>query len=80
VHAATLYGFRAGIRRRAMDPVFVSVGLIVSVLGAYPAWSLICVEVIFCAAKNRDMPRGHGCSPQKTAKRFLLPLCDFAMA
>ncbi|MBB3660558.1 arginine:ornithine antiporter/lysine permease [Rhizobium sp. BK650] len=37
--------------------VFVSVGLIVSVLGAYLAWSLICVEVIFCAAKNGDMPR-----------------------
>lgn len=36
--------------------VFVSVGLIVSVLGAYLAWSLICVEVIFCAAKNGDMP------------------------
>ncbi|CCE97356.1 amino acid/polyamine transporter I [Sinorhizobium fredii HH103] len=36
--------------------VFVSVGLIVSVLGAYLAWSLICVEVLFCAAKNGDMP------------------------
>jgi arginine:ornithine antiporter/lysine permease len=37
--------------------VFVSVGLIVSVLGAYLAWSLICVEVIFAAAKTEDMPR-----------------------
>ncbi|ASQ01484.1 amino acid permease [Sinorhizobium meliloti] len=36
--------------------VFVSAGLIVSVLGAYLAWSLICVEVLFCAAKNGDMP------------------------
>ncbi|MEY9779782.1 basic amino acid/polyamine antiporter [Sinorhizobium fredii] len=36
--------------------VFVSVGLIVSVLGAYLAWSLICVEVLFCAAKNGDRP------------------------
>lgn len=37
--------------------VFVSVGLIVSVLGAYLAWSLICVEVLFAAAKSGDMPR-----------------------
>lgn len=37
--------------------VFVSVGLIVSVLGAYLAWSLICVEVLFSAAKSGDMPR-----------------------
>jgi arginine:ornithine antiporter/lysine permease len=36
--------------------VFVGAGLIVSVLGAYLAWSLICVEVLFCAAKNGDMP------------------------
>jgi len=37
--------------------VFVSLGLIVSVLGAYLAWSLICAEVMFTAAKTRDMPR-----------------------
>ncbi|BAB52972.1 basic amino acid/polyamine antiporter [Mesorhizobium japonicum] len=37
--------------------VFVSVGLIVSLLGAYLAWSLICVEVLFAAAKSGDMPR-----------------------
>ncbi|QGZ56934.1 basic amino acid/polyamine antiporter [Paraburkholderia acidiphila] len=36
--------------------IFVSVGLIVSVLGAYLAWSLICAEVMFAAARNRDMP------------------------
>jgi arginine:ornithine antiporter/lysine permease len=36
--------------------VFVSVGLLVSVLGAYLAWSLICAEVMFMAAKNKDMP------------------------
>jgi len=36
--------------------VFVSVGLIVSVLGAYLAWSLICAEVLFSAAKRQDMP------------------------
>jgi len=36
--------------------VFVSLGLIVSVLGAYLAWSLICAEVMFTAAKTEDMP------------------------
>ncbi len=37
--------------------VFVSVGLLVSVLGAYLAWSLICAEVLFTAAKTEDMPK-----------------------
>lgn len=37
--------------------IFVSIGLIVSVLGAYLAWSLICVEVLFAAAKSGDMPK-----------------------
>ena len=36
--------------------VFVSLGLLVSVLGAYLAWSLICAEVLFTAAKTKDMP------------------------
>lgn len=37
--------------------VFVSVGLLVSVLGAYLAWSLIAAEVLWTAAKTEDMPR-----------------------
>src|SRR5262245_36571010 len=37
--------------------VFVSIGLLVSVLGAYLAWSLICAEVLFAAARTHDMPR-----------------------
>ncbi|WP_062520836.1 basic amino acid/polyamine antiporter [Demequina silvatica] len=37
--------------------VFVSVGLIVSVLGAYLAWTMIAAELLFVAAKDRDMPR-----------------------
>ncbi|MBV6303400.1 basic amino acid/polyamine antiporter [Candidimonas humi] len=37
--------------------VFISVGLLISVLGAYLAWSLICAEVLFAASKNEDMPR-----------------------
>jgi arginine:ornithine antiporter/lysine permease len=37
--------------------VFVSVGLIVSVLGAYLAWTLMAAEVLFVAAGDEDMPR-----------------------
>jgi arginine:ornithine antiporter / lysine permease len=37
--------------------VFVSIGLLISVLGAYLAWSLICAEVLFAAAKSKDMPK-----------------------
>jgi arginine:ornithine antiporter/lysine permease len=40
--------------------VFVSVGLLISVLGAYLAWSLICAEVLFAAAKTKDMPKVFG--------------------
>lgn len=37
--------------------VFISIGVLVSVLGAYLAWSLICAEVLFAAAKSKDMPQ-----------------------
>ena len=40
--------------------VFVSLGLLVSVLGAYLAWSLICAEVLSAAGRTRDMPRVFG--------------------
>jgi arginine:ornithine antiporter/lysine permease len=36
---------------------FVSAGLIVSVLGAYLAWTLMAAEVLYVAAKDDDMPR-----------------------
>ncbi|GAA4660966.1 basic amino acid/polyamine antiporter [Gordonia humi] len=36
---------------------FVSIGLIVSVLGAYLAWSLMAAEVLSVMAEARDMPR-----------------------
>ena len=36
--------------------VFISVGLIVSVLGAYLAWTLMAAEVLSIAAKKNDMP------------------------
>jgi arginine:ornithine antiporter/lysine permease len=37
--------------------VFISLGVIVSVLGAYLAWSLVCAEVLFIAARTNDMPK-----------------------
>ncbi|MET0941080.1 MAG: basic amino acid/polyamine antiporter [Mesorhizobium sp.] len=37
--------------------VFISIGVLVSVLGAYLAWSLIAAEVMFAAAKSKDMPK-----------------------
>ncbi|MFD1932746.1 MULTISPECIES: basic amino acid/polyamine antiporter [Nonomuraea] len=36
--------------------VFIGLGLIVSVLGAYLAWTLMAAEVLFVAAKDDDMP------------------------
>src|SRR3546814_12314541 len=50
----------AGVLSAVVGPwgaVFISVGLLISVLGAYLAWSLICAEVLFAASKNEDMPR-----------------------
>ena len=50
----------AGALEAAVGPwgrLFISVGVLVSVLGAYLAWALICAEVMFAAAKSGDMPR-----------------------
>lgn len=61
---ATVAGMRQPSMAAALEAVvgpwgaiFVSVGLLVSVLGAYLAWSLICAEVLSAAARNRDMPK-----------------------
>lgn len=37
--------------------LFISLGLIISVLGAYLSWSLLAAEVLFSAAKSQSMPR-----------------------
>lgn len=57
-------GFRqpsmAGVLEAAVGPWgawLVSAGLVVSVMGAYLAWSLMASEVLFVAAETRDMPR-----------------------
>jgi arginine:ornithine antiporter/lysine permease len=50
----------AGVLESVVGPwgsVFISVGLLVSVLGAYLAWALICAEVMFAAGKSNDMPK-----------------------
>ncbi|MGH7060896.1 MAG: amino acid permease, partial [Stellaceae bacterium] len=44
--------------------IFISLGLIVSVLGAYLAWQMIAAEVLFNAAKTDDMPRIFGTENQ----------------
>jgi arginine:ornithine antiporter / lysine permease len=36
--------------------LFISIGLVVSVLGAYLAWALMSAEVLSIAAKKQDMP------------------------
>lgn len=58
----------SGLSQPSMAPVFeeavgrwglwfISIGLIVSVLGAYLAWTLMAAEVLYMAAKDDDMPR-----------------------
>lgn len=50
----------AGVLEAVVGPwgaAFVGVGLIVSVLGAYLAWTLMSAEVMFVAARDGDMPR-----------------------
>ena len=63
LHRADIAGMRqpsmAAVLEAVVGPwgaIFVSVGLVVSVLGAYLAWSLICAEVMFTAARTKDMP------------------------
>jgi arginine:ornithine antiporter/lysine permease len=49
----------AGVLESVVGPwgrVFISVGVMISVLGAYLAWTLICAEVLSAAARNKDMP------------------------
>jgi len=50
----------AGVLEAAVGPwgrTFISVGLLVSVLGAYLAWTLLAAEMMFSGAKGEVMPR-----------------------
>jgi len=49
----------AGVLEAIVGPwgaVFISVGLLISVLGNYLSWSLLAAEVLHAAAQNRTMP------------------------
>lgn len=49
-----------GVLEAAVGPwggVFIRIGLIVSVLGAYLAWTLMAAEVLYIPARSDDMPR-----------------------
>jgi arginine:ornithine antiporter/lysine permease len=49
----------AGVLQEVVGPwgaVFIGVGLIISVLGAYLSWSLLAAEVLYSAAKTENMP------------------------
>ncbi|MBO9555130.1 MAG: amino acid permease [Cellulomonas sp.] len=49
-----------GVLEAAVGPwggTLIRIGLIVSVLGAYLAWQLLAADVLYAAAKDRDMPR-----------------------
>ncbi|HEY5805222.1 MAG TPA: basic amino acid/polyamine antiporter [Lysobacter sp.] len=49
----------AGVMEAVVGPwgrVFVSVGLLISVLGNYLSWSLLAAEVLHSAARDRTMP------------------------
>jgi arginine:ornithine antiporter / lysine permease len=50
----------AGIMAAIVGPwgaVFISVGLLISILGNYLSWSLLAAEVIYSAARNQTMPK-----------------------
>jgi arginine:ornithine antiporter/lysine permease len=49
----------AGVMEAIVGPwgkVFISIGLLISVLGNYLSWSLLAAEVVYSAAQNRTMP------------------------
>ena len=57
--AALLQPSVGGVLESAVGPwggAFIRVGLIVSVLGAYLAWTLLAADVMYAAAKDDDMP------------------------
>jgi arginine:ornithine antiporter/lysine permease len=49
----------AGVMAAIVGPwglVFISIGLLISILGNYLSWSLLAAEVLHSAARNRTMP------------------------
>jgi arginine:ornithine antiporter/lysine permease len=60
--------------------LFISLGVLVSVLGAYLAWSLICAEVLFAAAKSKDMPRAFAAQNQNRVPANALWLTNIVVS
>ena len=61
-----------GVLEAAVGPwggVFIRVGLIISVLGAYLAWQLLAADVVYAAAKDNDLPTYFSRSNATTAPR-----------
>ena len=61
--AALLQPSVGGVLEAAVGPwggAFIRVGLIISVLGAYLAWTLLSADVMYAAAKDKDMPSQFG--------------------
>jgi arginine:ornithine antiporter / lysine permease len=46
----------AKLQNPSMGAVLISVGLIISLLGALLSWVLLCAEIMFAAAKDHTMP------------------------
>jgi arginine:ornithine antiporter/lysine permease len=59
--------------------VFVSIGLLISVLGAYLAWSLICAEVLSAAGRTKDMPALFGTENANKVPAAALWLTNFVV-
>ena len=56
-HAAALDGRRVRVGGRATwGEIFISVAVIISVLGAYLAWTLMAAEVMYIPARADDFP------------------------
>ena len=65
----------AGVLESAVGPwggILISVGLIISVLGAYLAWTLMSAEVLFAAAESKDMPKFVGLETEKGVPKSAL--------
>jgi arginine:ornithine antiporter/lysine permease len=72
----------AGVLAAVVGPwgaVFISIGVTVSVLGAYLAWSLVCAEVLYVAARTDDMPRLFGTENQNKVPAAALWLTNIVV-
>lgn len=57
--------------------IFISVGLLISVLGAYLSWMLLAAEVLFKAARTKTMPHFLSAENQQKVPRNAVILSSF---